>query len=53
MYSRYGLYFRFTALQTVCKYDKLNPGKKKVLSFTLREKKNNSEINHRNKFKSF
>lgn len=38
MYSRYGLYFRFTALQTVCKYDQLNPGKKKVLSFTLREK---------------
>lgn len=24
MYSRYGLYFRFTALQTVCKYDQLN-----------------------------
>lgn len=38
MYSRYGLYFRFTALQTVCKYDQLNPGKKKVLSFTLRGK---------------
>lgn len=38
MYSRYGLYFRFTALQTVCKYDQLNPGKKKVLSFTLKEK---------------
>lgn len=27
MYSRYGLYFRFTALQTVCKYDQLNKGK--------------------------
>lgn len=27
MYSRYGLYFRFTALQTVCKYDQLNEGK--------------------------
>lgn len=27
MYSRYGLYFRFTALQTVCKYDRLNEWK--------------------------
>lgn len=27
MYSRYGLYFRFTALQTVCKYDQLNEWK--------------------------
>lgn len=35
MYSRYGLYFRFTALQTVCKYDQLNEGKKKVLSVLL------------------
>lgn len=33
MYSRYGLYFRFTALQTVCKYNQLNEGKKKVLAF--------------------
>lgn len=33
MYSKYGLYFRFTALQTVCKYGQLNEGKKKVLSF--------------------
>lgn len=24
MYSRYGLYFRLTVLQTVCKYDQLN-----------------------------
>lgn len=29
MYSRYGLYFRFTALQTVCKYYQLNEGKQK------------------------
>lgn len=44
MYSRYGLYFRFTALQTVCKYDQLNPGKKKVLSFTLKENSNQELI---------
>lgn len=29
MYSRYGLYFRFTALQTVCKYYQLNEGKQR------------------------
>lgn len=29
MYSRYGLYFRLTALQTVCKYYQLNEGKQR------------------------
>lgn len=37
MYSRYGLYFRFTALQTVCKYYQLNQGKKKVVFSTVFE----------------
>lgn len=34
MYSRYGLYFRFTALQTVCKYYQLNEGKKRRCTFS-------------------
>ncbi len=34
MYSRYGLYFRFTALQTVCKYEQLNEGKE-VTEFSV------------------
>lgn len=34
MYSRYGLYFRFTALQTVCKYYQLNEGKQRRCTFS-------------------
>lgn len=47
MYSRYGLYFRFTALQTVCKYDQLNEGKKNVFVCLVNflDGKTNLEIN--------
>lgn len=31
MYSRYGLYFRFTALPAVCKYDRINEWKESTL----------------------
>lgn len=39
MYSRFGLYFRFTALQTVCKYNQLNEEKKIAPFLCLKQRR--------------